>query len=170
MEMMHWSSLLLGGKQQNKVLGTSFQLHLYICINNNLCGSWFCPLLLYVCFCSPFLLSESISIALTKKVIFRALLKEEWSWIYYFLLFCFQKKISQETAPRRNQRTVKGGNASIMQETSRLGVCHLPSSVECCGLYHDGAEDIYNKLQGHDSAAQPSPAQPSPAQPGPAPA
>ena len=116
----------------------------------------------YLLLLSPFLLSESISIALLKEVIFRALLKEEWSWIYYFLLFYSQKKISQETAPRRNQRTVKGGNASIMQETSRLGVCHLPSSVECCGLYHDGAEDIYNKLQGHDSAAQPSPAQPQP--------
>ena len=104
---------------------------------------------------SPFLLSESISIALTKKVIFRALLKEEWSWIYYFL----HSSLSQETDPRRNQRTVIGGNASIMQEASRLGVCHLPSSVECCGLYHGGGEDIYNKLQGHDSAA---PAQPSP--------
>ena len=78
-----------------------------------------------------------------------------------FFTSCSQKKTSQVTAPRRNQRTVVGGNASIMQEASRLGVCHLPSSVECCGLYHDGGEDIYNKLQGHDSAAQPSPAQPN---------
>ena len=75
------------------------------------------------CFC-PFLLSESISIALLKEVIFRALLKEEWSWIYitfYFFGCCqseenFWGDISQKSPHRliglgSEELDIRGGNA-----------------------------------------------------------